>query len=296
MEKTLVILQQDFGEEWIAPLVNSGVTRVGLHVNPFDASVEAFLESLDGLRGVIDALEEKGIVTEYYLHVVGYLLPRVLFAETPALFRMDANGRRVDDYNGCPSNARTLDIIAEQAARLAARLGQRSHRYHLWQDDDLGGDISCRCVACKALTPSKQNLILAQAILRGLRAYDSEAEISLLVYGETDPDIEPQDGIFVEFAPFRRDHGRPMLCGEKNRAYRLRLEGLLKKFPADKIEVLEYFLSYDYAGFCRDGRVEQDMEYYRSLGIQRLSSFAVFPQEKYVQTHGFDGIYKFFAI
>ena len=255
------------------------------------------MRGIDDLRDAIDETEKRGIAAEYYLHALNYLLPRELFAKEPELFRSDDDGRRTTDYNGCPSNDRTLQIVSERAAALAARLGQRSHRYHWWQDDDLGGDVSCRCEKCRALTPAAQNLIWARAVWQGLRAYDPAAEISLLVYGEQDADIPLQDGVFLEFAPFRRAHDVPLAQGETNRAFRRKLERLLQTYPSNRVEVLEYFLSYDYAGFCRDGdRVRQDAAFYRSCGIERLASFAVFPQKEYVQTHGFDGIYKYFAI
>lgn len=294
LEKSIVVLHRDFGKEWVEPLIRCGYKSVGLHVNPFEASVDEFLNAIDAMRDTIDALEDAGVRVEYYLHGIGYLLPRDLFAASPSLFRMGEDGRRTAAYNCCVCNERALAVIAENAALLAARLRQRSHRYHIWQDDDLGGDVTCKCEKCRALPPFAQVLRLAQAVLRGLQAYDPQAEVSALVYGEQEADVSLPDGVFLEFAPFRREHGCAITSGERNGVFRRRLEKLMQTLPTRKIEVLEYFLSYDYADFCRDdGRVKEDLAYYRALGVERLATFAVFPQTDYVKTHGFDGIYQY---
>ena len=294
VEKSIVVLYDDFGKEWIEPIVQSGAKRVGLHFNPYTSCMDDFLRAAERLRATEDALEQKGVAVEYYLHAVSWLLPRALSAKEPELFRQNGAGERTADYNCCPSSARALAKLTARTAMLAARLGQRSHRYHIWQDDDLGGDVRCHCKLCESLSSAAQTFAIAQAMLRGLRVYDPLAEISLLVYGQEQADAPLPDGMFVEFAPFRREHGVPLTQGETNRAFVGRLKKLLATYGADRVEVLEYFLSYDYALFCRGReRGRRDVALYRALGVEKLSTFAVFAQKDYLKTHGFAGIREF---
>ncbi len=294
LKKGLVLLYEDFGGAWLEVLRAAGIGLLGLHINPQQGKLEDFLAFVERERETIESFEAAGTRVEYRLHVLDHLLPRELFAAKKELFRTNEEGKRTDDYNACPSSAEALEIIEKNAEKLARVLRQNSHRYHFWPDDDLGGDIKCRCGKCRSLSAAEQNLIFCAAMLRGIRRYDKHAALSCLVYGEEEWNEAVPEGIFPEYAPFKRRHDLPLLEGKTNEKYRVRFEKLLNRYGAGECEVLEYFLSYDYEGFCRDGtRVEKDVEYYRSLGIKRLTTFAVFPEKEYIKKHGFQGIFKY---
>ena len=60
--------------------------------------------------------------------------------------------------------------------------------------------------------------------------------------------------------------------------------------------VLEYFLSFDYDSFCRGEqyeRVKEDVRFYKSVGVEDVMTFAVFPEKNYVKKYGFSGIEKY---
>lgn len=286
-------MYEDFGEAWLSPLKKSGIKLLGLHVDPRRAGVGEFLDFVEGNRALIRRFEESGIRVEYKLHTLNYLLPRELFASDSALFRMNQRGERTDDYNACPSSAEALALIERGAERLARLLRQGSRRYHFWLDDDLGGDIRCRCPKCRGLSAAEQNVRFCEAMLRGLRRYDAKATLSFLVYGEEAVGRELPEGLFSEYAPFKRRHDIS-LAEEENAAYRARCESLINRCGGNESEVLEYFLSYDYAAFCKDGkRTAEDIAYYRSLGVGFLTTFTVFPEKNYVEKHGYEGIMKY---
>ena len=294
MEKGLVLLQDDFNEGWLSPLQKAGIRLLGLHADPRRAGVREFLDFVERQRKAIERFEEAGIRVEYKLHALAYLLPRELFASDSALFRMNEKGERTDDYNACPSSSEALALIERGAERLARLLRQNSHRYHFWPDDDLGGDIGCRCEKCRRLSAAQQNLRFCEAMLRGIRKYDGKAKLSFLVYGEEAFDGEPPEGLFLEYAPFKRRHDLPLAQGEPNASYRARCENLISRWGGEESEILEYFLSYDYAAFCRDGkRTVEDIDYYRSLGVGFLTTFTLFPKKNYVEKHGYKGIMKY---
>jgi len=283
-----VLLHGDFCAEWIEQLKKADVKKLGLHANAQQCTVEEFLDFTDGARELINRAESEGVTVEYYLHALSYLLPRSLFGEDETLFRADESGARVADYNCCASSAAALGIIEERAEKLARKLKQKSHRYHLWTDDDFGGDVKCNCHKCARLSAAEQNAAIYSAILRGIRRYDGQAKLSYLVYGEEEISFAPE-GTFLEYAPFRRRHDLPLAAAE-NQKYLKRLERLLKIF-CDEAEVLEYFLSYDYEGFLKsNARVKKDIETYALAGIEKICTFTVFPERDYVKEHGFGGL------
>lgn len=71
---------------------------------------------------------------------------------------------------------------------------------------------------------------------------------------------------------------------------------LLKIFPAESTRVLEYFL--DVSLFCDwdrekaaalpfdETRVRRDLEFYRSAGVERTTTFAVFMDDEWRKRYG----------
>ncbi|MGI6713869.1 MAG: hypothetical protein ACOX3K_02275 [Bacilli bacterium] len=273
MKKNIILLFENFNEELITPeFLESGIKTIGLHYNPYKNSATEYFDFIEKNQEFIIFLESKEVIIEYYFHAVSVLLNRELFKKKPHFFRVDQNGQRNPDFNCCPSNKRALKIIEHNAYKLAKKLGQKSHRYHLWLDDDLGNDISCQCENCRKLTLQKQNLLLLTAILKGVKKYDKMATISYLIYGNEELKEGLSPDFFIEFAPFKRRHD-VALNHHENEAWIKKLE-LLKKIS--NFEVIEYFLSYNLKDYLDCSvRVDNDLETYHKLGIKNIATFVV---------------------
>lgn len=273
MEKNIILLFENFNKELITPeFLQSGITSIGLHYNPYKHSAEKYFDFIKKNRDFLLFLENKGITIEYYFHAVSVLLNRELFKEKPELFRVDQNGQRNPDFNCCPSSKRALKIIERNAYKLAKKLGQKSHYYHFWLDDDLGHNLSCKCEKCQKLTIQKQNLSILNAILKGLKKYDRLAKLSYLIYGNEELNEELNDDFYIEFAPFKRRHDLGL--NHKENAKWLKKIELLSNIKG--FEVIEYFLSYNLKGYleCSE-RVDNDLKTYERLGVKKLTSFVV---------------------
>ena len=297
MDKSIVFLTDDFGEKLVLETAAMGARKIYLHANPFKTTVKEFIDFRIKNQKLIDKLEKGGIAVEYQLHAVSYLLPRVLFKNKPELFLSDENGCKNSAFNCCPSSGEALKNIEEKAEKLAFLLKQKTSRYHLWADDDLGADIRCRCEKCKDLSAFRQNSIICEAITRGIKKYDEKAENALLLYGEEPEFRDAPKNAFIEFAPFKREHAIPLTKGKKNAFFADKLKNLISVYRADKVSVLEYFLSFDFNGFLRgDGasRVEKDVEFYINAGVTNLTTFAVFASASTEEK--LDGIKKYFKI
>lgn len=270
----------DFNGLWLPTIENAGMKRVGLHANPLSTGVREFLGFIENNRDTVDLFTNHGISVEYEFHALEYLLPRALFGKKSQLFREDSRGERSSDFNCCPSSSEALAIIEENSEKLARTLKQTSHDYYFWADDDMGGDVKCCCPKCRKMNATEQNSILYSAILRGIKKYDDKACISLLIYGKEQFSLQLPKDMFMLFAPFGRRHDLPITVGEENGFYGRSIEKMVADYGSDSVEVLEYFLSYDFTTFLKQSeRVEKDLEYYRKIGVNRLATFVVFPNK-----------------
>lgn len=297
MDKNIVFLTDDFDEKLVLETAAMGARKIYLHANPFKTTVKEFIAFKIKNQKLIDKLEKGGVAVEYQLHAVSYLLPRELFKSNPDLFLLDESGNKSMAFNCCPSSGEALRIIEKNAGNLALLLKQKTSRYHLWADDDLGADIRCRCGKCKNLSAFSQNSIICEAITRGIKKYNEKAENTLLLYGEEREYHGAPENTFIEFAPFKREHAIPVTKGEKNAFFAEKLKKLISLYGADKVSVLEYFLSFDFNDFLRgDGtlRVEKDVEFYMNAGVTDLTTFAVFAGASIEEK--LDGIKKYFKI
>ena len=279
MKKSIVFLTDDFCEKLALETAEAGAEKIYLHANPFKITVKEFIDFKTENQKIIDKLEKGGVAVVYQLHAVSYLLPRELFKTNPEYFLSGENGEKSDKFNCCPSSGEALKIIEENAAKLAFLLKQKTNRYHLWADDDLGADVRCRCEKCKNLSAFKQNAIICEAIISGLKKYDKTAVNALLLYGEESERQGAPKNAFLEFAPFRREHAIPVTQGEKNAFFADKLKKIISLYGAENVSVLEYFLSYDFTDFLRGNgafRVEKDVGFYKTAGVTDLTTFAVF--------------------
>ena len=287
--KGIIIINRDFSLEWLDLLLKSGFNTVGLHSLYQYGGVEGHINWLlkEETQQLIKTFEENGITIEHQLHAVDWLLPRSLFATNPNWFRVNDKGERVNDWNLCVSNEEALEFIENSAYKLAILLKQKSHNYYIWADDCLNS--ICHCEKCSKLSGADQSMIICNRILKGLKRFDKDARLSFLAYQDslTVPTVAPDKGVFLEFAPIDRNHFAK-LNGEDQANVKVReiLQNLLKIFPANETQILEYFL--DVSLFCKwkkedakaldlnEERLASDIDWYSSLNVAGITTFAGF--------------------
>ena len=296
LQKGLVLSVQDLGTvDWPAIAHRNGIKTIGTHMKP--GEVIDFIRS-DAGKAFLDGCRELGIDVEHQLHAMAELLPRDLFEEDSTMFRMDADGRRVADFNCCPHSGKALDIIAAKAAEFAAALPATNHRYYFWLDDN---SPVCECPECKDYSASDQALIIENRMIKAIREVDPEAMLAHLAYQATiEPPtkVKPAEGIFLEFAPIERQWDRPLADldapGRKGRMSHREvlkhLEDNLKVFPAVTAVVLEYWLDVSLASDWKKPAVDlpwhpevfaSDLATYAGYGIRNITSFAVYMDSSY---------------
>jgi hypothetical protein len=88
------------------------------------------------------------------------LVPRKNYSFHREMFRMEA-GRRVREYNFCPTNPDALAVIKREAER-RFRENPEAGIFHLWPDR--GREFAwCSCPTCRAFTREEQNRIAVNA-------------------------------------------------------------------------------------------------------------------------------------
>lgn len=264
-------------------------------------------DSLNGLvaqvktpefRAFTEQVADLGMQLEYEMHTLSWLLPRDEFAHHPTWFRQNEAGQRTPDANLCCSNEEALTYLEERTAHLATLLPQSGNRYFFWLDDIAGA--RCHCPKCRELTTSDQAMTTINRMLRGLRRVNPRATLCYLAYIDMiapPTHVRPEEGIFLEYAPIKRDLARPMsdpTC-EKNAAEAQHLAPLLNYFGTENAQVLEYWM--DNSLNCRwklpykklpfyPEVIAADAAYYRSLGFEHLTSFGCFLGEDYAAEFG----------
>ena len=249
---------------------------------------------------------DAGFDFEYEEHAMSFLLPRELFATHPEYFRMDENGERKADGNGCPSCQEGLEVMMSNVETFAKGHMPSNHRYYTWLFD--GGDI-CHCERCKDLSASDQGLIFENHIIKALKAFDPDAKLAHLAYYSTTPaptKVKPEKGIFLEFAPFyrswseplsKRDAIRPGLpFGWNHGDYMDMLKANLEWFGTEDAQVLEYWMDVSLVSDWKKPQkqltfhndvFQDDLKTYASLGIRNITCYGVYIDDYYTKTFGF---------
>ncbi|MBN1641237.1 MAG: DUF4838 domain-containing protein [Anaerolineae bacterium] len=288
--------------DWPQAAQTAGLDTIALHGPP--GSIVAFLRTSAGAT-YLETCAALGLQVEYELHAARDLLPRELFTQDRAMFRMDESGDRVPDCNLCVHSQRGLDVACERATAYAEILRPATGRYHFWVDD---AQPMCRCPQCRGLSDSDQALILENALLGALRRVDPQATLAHLAYHNTLPapsEVRPQPGIYLEYAPIQRRHDTPF--GQRNAArdgplaptHGEQLDALddnLEVFEPEDAQVLEYWLDVsrfahwrreDIAALPWNAQVfADDLRTYAARGIRRVTSFAVWIDGAYVRRYG----------
>ena len=280
-------------------MVNADCDVLGLHpvgATNADVSIDEMLKLFKDEKfcALLDYAKECGLEIEYAMHSARFLLPAKEFLENPGYFRMNKDGVRTADLNFCVSNNDALEFYAQRALQLAKQLYKTSNTFYFWLDDANGA--FCHCEKCAKFSPSDQQLKVLNYVIRRLRSEIPGARLSYLAYFECmecPETIKPEEGIFLEYAPFERDFTKradEIACEQKRN-----IEKLLDFFGKEDARVLEYW--YDNSLFSKwkkptvkfspdNEMIKADLEFYRNLGFNDIASFACNLGEDYEALYG----------
>jgi len=298
----MIIHHGELTNTWIDRLSEAGISALGIH--PWSGkgtfeTLENLLEMIQTTeyRSMIDRARSRGLEVEYEIHAAGYLMPRKLFREHPEYFRMNEKEERTDDLNFCVSNSAALDLAAKRAVELALALYGSSHNYHFWMDDGGHGQY-CHCPKCKKLSPSDQQLLVVNRMAEEIRKHIPDAKIAYLAYHDTispPTRITPAKGVFLEYAPFEKYTARGGDAAELIDRELKMIRPLMRFFDREPKKVLEYW--YDNSLYSRwkkpparfvlnEENMLKDIEAYRNMGFDSISTFACFLDKEYEKLYG----------
>lgn len=297
MKIGLIAHPEELTKGEIAAFRAAGADVLGLHPvggNKATSSLENLLIWLktDKGRRLLSYARSLGLEIEYEMHAASFLVPREMFSSHPEYFR-EANGVRTNDYNFCVSSDEMLRLMAKNAAALGRVLSPDTHDYYFWLDD--AENSRCGCEKCRTLSASDQSLIIANAIADELRRFDSSARVCYLAYlGTLTPpkSVKPAPGVFLEYAPMKRDRSIPVWEDDN---VKRELAALFDVFEPGEAKILEYW--YDNSMFSNwkkppkkftpdNERIAKEIEFYRSLGVGNVTSFACYLGADYEALYG----------
>lgn len=302
MKSEILVHPEELSKKWIDRMADAGISVLGIHPvggKNANRSLAGLLELLkdEKFRGLLDYATERNLEIEYEIHAAGYLMDRSLFDTHPEYFRMNAEGVRTPDYNFCVSNEDALDLFAKKAAELAKKLYRSRPRYYFWMDD--GREIACQCPKCKKYSPSEQQLIVTNRMLKEIQMYIPDAKIAYLAYFTSvvcPAGIRPEKGVFLEYAPFEKYTS----AGDETKQDLIRreeamLEPLLEYFGKQDSKVLEYW--YDNSFFSRwmkppkrfvldEPAMRKDIKKYLEKGFEVIATFGCYLGADYEELYG----------
>ena len=291
--------------EWPRIAAEAGINTIGIH--PGGGHLEGILKGMeqwlssDSYKNFIEKCKQYEIEVEYEIHAIKELLPRELFDNNPTLFRMDQQGVRHREDNFCIHSKQALELLCNNIVELAKKTIPSTGRYYFWIDD---ARPMCHPDKGDIYSDSEQALILENLLLRELRKIDARATVAHLAFMNTlDPPekVKPNPGVFLEFATIHRDYSTPYSSQKTNEADEgwNHLANNLKVFPAKTSQVLEYWV--DVSKWSGDRKrpfkelpweevsvyLDDDIEFYRSLGVAHITSFGNGLDDHYQKNYGF---------
>ncbi|MBE6645231.1 MAG: DUF4838 domain-containing protein [Ruminococcaceae bacterium] len=300
MRSQLIIHPEELSRSWIDRAADAGITVLGIHPKGGKRAPVYIAEMLETMKtqeycALIDYARGRGLEIEYELHAASFLVPRRLFAENPAIFRVNARGERTPELNFCVTSAEAMQIFAQNAAALADALYGSNDNFYFWLDDCR--DSACCCEKCRAYTPSEQQMLAVNAMARAVREKKPHARFAYLAYADsmTPPEkVKPEEGVFLEYAPMEKYKNEPASEAHAAEEEKM-LPSLLEFFGCDGAKVLEYW--YDnsmFSGWEKPPKrlspdaeaIARDVAFYREKGFEYISSFACFLGEDYEKLYG----------
>jgi hypothetical protein len=145
-------------------------------------------ETLPGLAKDYDMVIEAGG------WALSLLVPRKNFVFHRDVFRMES-GKRVKQYNFCPTNPDTMVIIKQEAERYFRRRVEAAV-FHLWPDR--GQELAwCSCPTCRAFTREEQNRIAVNTAADVLAEIAPESRISYYENTDENAGIRTRPNMFA---------------------------------------------------------------------------------------------------
>lgn len=298
----LVIYPEEISSFWNGLILKSRLNLLGIHPAGGLTDGKAVDDAIAHLKTMqvqllLHELITRGIAIEYEMHALSWLLPRELFSTYPDWFRMNEKQERINDFNFCTCNKDALAYISERSAVLAQIFTPTTNRYHFWLDDV--ADSKCHCRECASLSASDCALTAYNAILKGIKTINPYAGQCYLAYHDTlnvPKRVEPEPGIFLEYAPMDRDLNRPIAdnMSEKNSGQIKPLDDLLYLFGTKNAKALDYWMDNSYpSGWKKPMKsftlekeiVKKDIDYYLNKGFETVTSFACYLGEEYYQLY-----------
>ena len=133
-------------------------------------------------------------------HDLPLLMPKRLFLLNRDLFRME-QGKRKPNHHFCPTNPKTISIIAERAHHLFANVIHNittPRVIHLLPNK--GRESTwCQCPACRAFRPAEQYIIAVNTAADILAKYDPEAKLAYIDF-DTEPEaarVKPRNNTII---------------------------------------------------------------------------------------------------
>jgi len=299
MQTGLLIHPEELSKKWIDRMAELGVDTLGIHPwggKHAESAMYELVERLktDEFRALIDYAKSCGLKVEYEMHAGSWLLPRNLFETHPEYFRVDETGQRTAKRNFCVTNPGAMEYVVGRSKELAQALYGSEDNYYFWLDD--GRRYRCNCEKCAAYTSSDQLLLVVNAMARELRKGNPNAKVAYLAFYETlklPQTVKPEEGVFMEYAPIERKFDRPVW--EMPEEEIEKLKALLDFFGRKDSKVLEYW--FDNSLFSKwkkppirytpdNDLIRADIQYYRDLGFENITSFACFLGQDYEDLFG----------
>jgi hypothetical protein len=294
---SFLIHPEELSYKWIDRMVSCSVKTLALHpVGGWRApqSLAAMLALLreEDYRHMLDYAHEMGMRIEYEMHAARYLMPVAEFENHPEYFRMTRDGQRSADVNFCPSSMEALTLFCENAAHLAGSLYRSTDRFFIWLDD--AEDGKCHCPACRGMSASDQQMKILNAVAKRIREDIPRASVAYLAYLSCiapPSSVERGEGVFLEYAPIKRDHHLPLREG----GVRENIEALMEYFGAEGAKALDYWFDNSLFSSWKKPPVRfeadektlvSDMAFYRELGFEDIGTFACYLGADYELLYG----------
>jgi hypothetical protein len=234
---------------------------------------------------LLPEMRKRGILLGYGGHFLSTLLPRHLFEDHPEYFRMDREGKRVNDFNFCPTNAGARRVVQENALAYFKRYPEAKY-FHLWADDIRGGGW-CNGPECRGLSASDQAMIATNSVAQALADADPGAALAYLAYHDTTvppTKVQADANVFLLNAARERCNAHSLddpNCARNRQIYKPAFETLLALFEKtgrNNSHMFEYFQDHILFKTMQPpllGNISGSARYFRDLKLPVLQSLVV---------------------